>query len=113
MLDTQRLNLAGWLSVTKVVLSIPILVLPLVLFVLVSALLVGCQQTRSTGGVTRSSAVPDFVQVGKSYEFWTGMAAARVRVLEIRPDGWVRGEYAGKVVWFNVNQLLAIKEIEE
>jgi hypothetical protein len=31
MLGTQRLNLAGWLSVTKAVLSIPILVLSLVL----------------------------------------------------------------------------------
>jgi hypothetical protein len=88
--------------------------LPLVLVVLVSALLVGCQQTRSTGGVTHSSAVPDFVQVGKSYEFWTGMAAPTVRVLEIRPDGWVRvGLRTGEVVWFNVNQLIAIKEIEE
>jgi len=86
--------------------------LALVLVVLVSALLVGCQQTRSTGGVTRPSAVPDFVQVGKSYRFWTGMAAPRVRVLEIRPDGWVRVELgAGEVVWFNVNQLIAIQEV--
>jgi hypothetical protein len=86
----------------------------LVLVVLVSALLVGCQQTRSTGGVTCPSAVPDFVQVGKSYEFWTGMAAPSVRVLEIRPDGWVRVERrTDEVVWFNVNQLIAIKEVRQ
>jgi hypothetical protein len=89
-----------------------LVLLALVLVVLVLTLLGGCQQTRSTGGVTRSSAVPDFVQVGKSYEFWIGMAAPRVRVLEIRPDGWIRVERrTGEVVWFNVNQLIAIEEV--
>jgi hypothetical protein len=86
--------------------------LPLVLVILVLAMFGGCQQTRSTGGATRSSAVPDFVQVGKRYEFHTESTDRRVRVLEIRPDEWVRvEESSGEVEWFNVNHVFIIKEV--
>jgi hypothetical protein len=89
--------------------------LPLVLVILVLAMFGGCQQTRSTGGVTRSSAVPDFVQEGKVYTFDFGHADRKVRVLKIRSDGWVQAQRleVGDVRWYNISHVEAVKEVEQ
>jgi hypothetical protein len=95
-----------------------LVLLALVLFVLVSAWLGGCQQTGSTRSVTHSSAVPGFIQEGKVYEFeWlgtaigTGILHLKLRVLKIRPEGWVQAQIleTGGVVWINLNQVFAVE----
>jgi hypothetical protein len=96
-----------------------LVLLALVLVVLVSALLGGCQQARSTGGVTRSSAVPGFIQEGKVYDFgWygNGVTQVKLRVLKIRPEGWVQVQglkSGGGVVWINLNLVFAVQEVEQ
>jgi hypothetical protein len=94
-----------------------LVLLALVLFVLVSAWLGGCQQTGSTRSVTHSSAVPDFIQEGKVYEFeWLGRVYVKLRVLKIRPEGWLQVQNlksGGGVVWINLNQVSAVKEVEQ
>jgi hypothetical protein len=66
--------------------------------------------------VTHSSAVPGFIQEGKVYEFgWYGMAHMKLRVLKIRPEGWVQVQdlKSGDVVWINLNQVFAVQEVEQ
>jgi hypothetical protein len=92
--------------------------LPLVLVVLVLAMLAGCEQTRLTEGVTRSSAVPDFIQVGKTYMFWGPPVGEKgAKVLEIRPDGWVRvqrlGQFGEDEIWVNISQVSGIKLLSQ
>jgi hypothetical protein len=88
--------------------------LPLVLVVLVLAMLAGCEQTPFTEGVTPSSAVPDFVQVGKTYQF-IGVLGAKAKVLEIRPDGWVRVQIldGDEIWWINISHVSAIKLLSQ
>jgi hypothetical protein len=95
-----------------------LVLLALVLVVLVSALLGGCQQARSTGGVTRSSAVPGFIQEGKVYDFgWygNGVTQVKLRVLKIRPEGWVQVQIpeTGDVAWINLNQVISVREVKQ
>ena len=93
--------------------------LPLILVVLVLAMLAGCEQTRFTEGVTRSSAVPDFIQVGKTYMFFGAPVGEEgAKVLEIRPDGWVRVQVFSKygedeIWWLNISQVSGIKLLSQ
>jgi hypothetical protein len=103
-----RKSLALARGLTMRLLSLVLLALVLFVPCIVSALLGGCQQTRSTGGVTRSSAVPGFIQEGKVYDFgWygNGVTQVKLRVLKIRPEGWlqVQNLKSGDVVWINLN----------
>jgi hypothetical protein len=84
--------------------------LALVLVVLVLALLGGCQQRGSTG-----AAVPDFIQVGKVYDFISPPGGIKEgRVLEIRSDGWIRVQVGAsdRVYWVNVNQVILVEEVK-
>jgi hypothetical protein len=92
---------------------------PLALVVFVLTLLGGCQQTRSAGGATPSSAVPDFVQEGKVYKLLGGRGSGKVRVLKIRSDGWVQVqrldrtvEY-GEVFWWNMAHVEQLRKVED
>jgi hypothetical protein len=89
--------------------------LPLVLVVLVLAMVGGCEQIPFTEGVTPSSAVPDFVQVGKTYYFTGQLGATEAKVLEIRPDGWVRVQTLDwdEIWWFNISHVSAIKPLSQ
>jgi hypothetical protein len=93
---------------------------PLALVVFVLTLLGGCQQTRSAGGVTRSSAVPDFVQEGKVYRVnLEAICHCKVRVLKIRSDGWVQVQPVDRVLgyegafWCNIAHVATLEEVED
>jgi hypothetical protein len=77
----------------------------------------GCRQTG------RSGAVPDFIQVNRVYYFDKPADCERGRVLEVRPDGWIRirpiifdgikqkyFEYKKYEKWCNINLVGAVRE---
>jgi len=77
----------------------------------------GCRTTGPLATATgQSNAVPDFIQVGGVYLMVVSGLGPQVKVLEVRPDGWIRVEIQdewsrkamGDVCWVNINQVIFV-----
>jgi len=61
---------------------------------------------------SKSSSVPSFIKVGKTYEF--GAFGVKAEVLEIDNSGWIKIRAGRDIYWINLNAYTGrIWEVEE